>query len=191
MKLIANIFLKGFLFTLPLMITFGLIYWLFDTAEAILKQPLMLVLPEGTYVTGLGVLSALVLIFFMGILVQAYVLGRVLSWFERQIERIPLVKTLYVSAKDLLHFMAGHQNQELQKVVAVEFEGGIRLLGFVTNEQVQLGSGEDLLAVYLPMSYQVGGYTAYLPRSRCDFLTISPQQAMQQILTAHIQRPQA
>ncbi|HMY38353.1 MAG TPA: DUF502 domain-containing protein, partial [Marinagarivorans sp.] len=104
MKFLANIFLKGFLFTLPLTITFGLIYWLFDALESVLKIPLVLLLPEGQYITGMGVASALVLIFCAGILVQAYVLRQIFAWFDLLLERIPLVKTLYTSTRDLLHF---------------------------------------------------------------------------------------
>lgn len=189
MKSIANTFLKGFLFVLPPVITFSVILWVFSSAEAALKTPLLALLPEGCYITGMGVASAIILIFCIGLLVQAYVLGQVFRWLEQQIERIPVVKGLYASARDLLFFMAGDKGADLQKVVAVSFDGEVRLIGFVTAEQVKLGSAPNLLAVYLPLSYAIGGYVVYVPRSRCEFLAISPQQAMQMILTANIQRP--
>lgn len=189
MKFLANIFLKGFLFTLPLMITFGLIYWLFDALESVLKIPLIMLLPEGRYITGMGVASALVLIFCAGILVQAYVLRQLFAWFDLLLERIPLVKTLYTSTRDLLHFMAGNKNSELQKVVLVTLDSDVRLLGFVTCEDVSLGSQQNLLAVYLPKAYQIGGFTVYLPKERCEFLAMSAEQAMQHVLTAHVTRP--
>jgi uncharacterized membrane protein len=189
MKFLANIFLKGFLFTLPLTITFGLIYWLFDALESVLKIPLVMLLPEGQYITGMGVASALVLIFCAGILVQAYVLRQIFAWFDLLLERIPLVKTLYTSTRDLLHFMAGNKESELQKVVLVTLDSDVRLLGFVTCEDVSLGSQHNLLAVYLPKAYQIGGFTVYLPKERCEFLDISAEQAMQHVLTAHVTRP--
>ena len=188
MKTIANTFLKGLLFTLPLVITFGLIYWLFSSAEAVFKVPLMWVLPPGAYVTGMGVASAFLLIFGVGVVAQIYILGPAFAWFEKLLGRIPLIKTLYSSARDLLHFMAGNKNSDLQKVVAITIDRDIRLIGFVTNEQITLGEGTDLLAVYFPMSYQVGGYLTYVPKSRCEFLDMTSQQAMQQVLTAHIKR---
>lgn len=189
MKTLANIFIKGFLFTLPIFITFGLVFWVFTSAEALLKIPLLALLPQGHYVTGMGVVSALVLIFCMGLLVQAYVIGKLLRWLERQIERIPLVKTLYASARDLLFFMAGNKGADLQKVVAISWDGNIRMIGFITAEQIKLGATQNLYAVYLPMSYAIGGYLVYVPKERCEFLDISAQQAMQMILTANIQRP--
>lgn len=190
MKTIANTFFKGLFFTLPLVITFGLLYWLFATAENLLKVPLEALLPLGWYVTGMGVISAALIIFCIGILVQAYVTKYIFRWFERIVENIPLVRTLYNSARDLMHFFAGDQQGQMSKVVSVTLEKDIRLIGFVTNEQAQLGEESDLLAVYFPMSYQVGGYVAYMPRERCEILNIPVKTAMQQVLTAHIKRPQ-
>jgi uncharacterized membrane protein len=190
MKALANIFIKGLLFALPLVITFGLIYWLFSSAENLLKIPLQAVLPEGGYITGMGVVSAAAIIFCIGLLVEAYLVQHLFSWLEKLVEGIPLVKTLYSSAKDLMYFFAGNQQQQLNRVVSVCFDGSIHLIGFVTSENASLGGEQDLLTVYFPMSYQVGGYMAYIPRTRCTFLDIPVQKAMQQVLTANVKRPQ-
>ncbi|MGQ9426502.1 DUF502 domain-containing protein [Gilvimarinus sp. F26214L] len=188
MKTIANIFLKGLLLTLPAFITFGLIYWLFAVAEELLRVPLSFVLPAGWYLPGMGVVSALGIIFLVGLLVQAYLVGRVFHLFEGLVQRIPLVKTLYGGAKDLLYFLAGGKNTDMQKVVSITLDGNIRMIGFVTNQDVTLGDQDDLITVYLPLSYQIGGFLLYLPKSRCEPLDIPVQQAMQQVLTAHVMR---
>lgn len=189
MKTVASTFLKGLLFTLPLVITFGLIYWLFATAENLLKIPLQLLLPEGWYVTGLGVASAAIIILCVGILVEAYITKYIFRLLETVIGKIPLVKTLYSSAKDLLHFFAGDKQNEMSQVVSVRLENNIRLIGFVTNGEACLGNESGLLAVYFPMSYQLGGYLAYMPKERCEALDIPVKTAMQQVLTAHVKRP--
>jgi len=94
----------------------------------------------------------------------------------------------------LISFLGGSDKEDLQKVVALDFNG-VRLIGFVTAENTTLaGSGskddvddnEKLLSVYLPMSYQVGGYLVYVPESQCDFLDMPVNEAMQTILTANI-----
>lgn len=188
MKTIANTFLKGLVLTLPTVITFGLIYWLFAVAEDLLSVPLRFLLPEGWYVTGVGVASAILIIFAIGLLVQAYLVGRIFQFFESLIERIPVVKTLYGGAKDLMYFVAGNKNSEMQKVVSITLDGNIKMIGFVTNQDVTLGDQSDLITVYLPLSYQIGGFLLYLPKSRCEPLDIPVQQAMQQVLTAHVMR---
>lgn len=190
MKTIANTFLKGLLFTLPAVITFGLIYWLFAVAEDLLRVPLRFILPEGWYRPGLGVLSAAAIILLIGALVQAYLVGRVFQFFESLLGRIPFVKTLYGGAKDLLYFLAGGKGGDMRKVVSITFDGNIKMIGFVTNQDVTLGDQDDLITVYLPLSYQIGGFLLYLPKSRCEPLDIPVQQAMQQVLTAHVMRNQ-
>ena len=186
MKTFANIFFKGLIFTLPIVATFGILYWLFVSAETLLKIPLRYILPEGWYIPGMGVAAAIGLIFVFGILVQAYIVKHIFIFFDNILERIPLVNSIYSSARDLLEFVAGNKGENMQKVVAWEVAGGARLLGFVTNESAALGDDKELLAVYFPMSYQVGGYLVYLPREQCKVLDIPVKEAMQQILTAHI-----
>jgi len=186
MKSITNTFLKGLLFSLPVLITFGLIYWLFVTAEKLLQVPLEWLLPTGWYVTGMGLLSTLVIIFLLGVLVQGYLVGKLVIWFESLLERIPFVKTLYSGAKDLLNFVAGGQGSEMQRVVRITMDNEIYLIGFVTKDDVTLGDQSELVAVYLPMSYMIGGFLLYVPKSRLEPLDIPVQQAMQQVLTAHI-----
>lgn len=186
MKTFANTFLKGLLFALPVFATFGLLYWLFVTAENLLKVPLQFVLPAGWYLPGMGVVSALVLIFVLGILVQAYIIKYAFIYFEKLLENIPIVKTLYGSARNLMQFVAGGKGQDLQKVVAFHLNDDVRLIGFVTNENIDIGEKHGMLAVYLPMSYQVGGYLLYVPREKCEILDIPVKEAMQQVLTAHI-----
>jgi uncharacterized membrane protein len=188
MKTLANIFIKGMLFTLPLAITFGLLYWLFVTAENLLKIPLQLLLPEGWYITGMGVASALGIIFVLGLLVENFITHRLFSWLEQAVDRIPIAKTIYSSAKDLMYFFAGNQ-QQLNRVVSVTFDDNIQLIGFVTSEEKQMGEHTDLYSVYFPMSYQVGGYMAYVPKSRCTILDIPVQKALQLVLTANVKRP--
>lgn len=186
MKTLANIFLKGLLFALPIFVTFGLLYWIFAVAETYLRVPLEFILPRGWYITGMGVVSAIGLIFLLGLLVQAYLVSSVLNYLVSLIERIPVVKTLYNSTKDLLNFIAGGQNKQMQRVVSITFDNDVQLIGFVTSENVTLGDQNDLVTVYLPMSYQIGGYTIYVPRHRLTQLDMPVQRAMQTILTANV-----
>lgn len=188
MKFIANTFLKGLLLTLPLAVTFGLLYWLLLSAERFFRIPIDAILPPGWYVPGMGVFFALAVIFAFGVFAQAFLIKHLFQALEGLVGKIPFVKGLYSSARDLLNFAVSGSDSEMQKVVAVALDGDIKLIGFVTNEDVSIGDGTDQVAVYLPLSYQIGGFLVYLPRSRLEFLDIPVQQAMQQVLTAHINR---
>ncbi len=183
MKIIINIFLKGLLVVLPLVITFGLLYWMFSGAEEILRIPLKMILPVGWYVPGMGVISACGLIFVCGLLVQSYLVKPFFSLLEFLLNRIPIVKTLYGGARDLMKFAIGDKEEGMQKVVSVEIEEGVFLIGFVTNEKPEF-SDKDCIAVFFPMSYQMGGYLAYVERRKCEPLDMPVDQAMQKILMA-------
>lgn len=188
MKFIANTILKGLLLILPLLVTFGLIYWLLVSAEQLFSIPLQAALPSGWYIPGMGVLFAALIVFCFGIVAQAFLIKHLFDAVEHLVERIPFVKSLYTSARDLLNFVVGGKDNEMQKVVTVTLGGDIKLIGFVTNEDVTLGDEKDMVAVYLPLSYQIGGYLVYLPKSRLEPLNLPVKQAMQQVLTAHIKR---
>jgi uncharacterized membrane protein len=186
MRPIVNIFLKGLVFALPVVVTFGLLNWLFVKAENWLKIPLQWILPEGSYLPGMGLISAVLLIFMLGILVQTYITKHLFGWFGDLLARTPLVKTLYTTVRDFMELVAGGRESTLRGVVVITLDSDIRLMGFVTNDNVQLAEHKELVAVYLPMSYQVGGYTLLVPAARCEFIDMPVNIAMQQVLTAHI-----
>jgi uncharacterized membrane protein len=67
----------------------------------------------------------------------------------------------------------------------------IRLVGFVTVENLgdfQIAAEEDCVAVYLPMSYQIGGYTVFVPRKLLTPLDMSLEEAMRFVVTAGVSR---
>lgn len=99
-------------------------------------------------------LSGLIIIFLLGLLVQAYLLRKIFIWLENSLNRIPLVKTLYGSARDIMRLFSSSDQQELQKVVLVTMHEDIRMIGFVTNENIEFADNDDVIAVYVPLSYR-------------------------------------
>jgi uncharacterized membrane protein len=74
-------------------------------------------------------------------------------------------------------------------VVSVEVGGGASLIGFVTDSAPTLidPAGGGRIAVYMPMSYQIGGYTLLVPEDKVTPLDLAPEAAMRLVLTAAIQ----
>jgi len=60
----------------------------------------------------------------------------------------------------------------------------VEVIGFITASDVSLGARDELVAVYIPMSYQIGGFTFFMPKSKCKELDMSPSDAMKKVLTA-------
>lgn len=138
------------------------------TAETVLSIPIKWVIDDSNYWPSLGLVTGFVLLFVVGLAVNAFLVRRFLGFGERLLLRVPVVKTVYSAIRDMTRLVnTDKSKRELERVVTIAFGPG-RVVGFVTQEQASsLGvvDGDDMVAVYLPMSYQIGGYTVYLPRS--------------------------
>ena len=189
MRHITRTFLTGLATVLPVVATLYLVYWLASSAESILGAGLRLVLSDRFYWPGLGVALGAAIIFAVGLLMHTWLARTIFSWWERLLYRLPLIKSIYGAFRDLLSFVAAPRDKALQQVVAVRIgETDMRLLGFVTRDDLQdmpKGLAEaDAAAVYLPMSYQIGGYTLLVPRSALQAVEMSLEDAMRFAVTA-------
>ncbi|HUU74033.1 MAG TPA: DUF502 domain-containing protein [Burkholderiales bacterium] len=189
MKYLGRIFLTGVLTVLPVLATVYLLIWLFTTAESFLGKPLQWLIPEGFYRAGMGLLVGIVVIFVVGVLMRAYIVRRLFEFTEKLLLKLPLIKTIYAALRDFFALFAGQDDQVALQVVTVTLPGSeMRLMGFVTRDHFSdLPDGvavEGEVAVYLPMSYQIGGYTIFMPRSQITPVNMSREQAMRFVLTA-------
>lgn len=189
MKHVGRIFLTGILTVLPVLATVYLLVWLFSTAESFLGRPLQWLIPAGQYRVGMGLAVGIVVIFVVGVLMRAYVVRRVFELTETVLLKVPLIKTIYAALRDFFGLFAGNDGEESLQVVRVQIPGTqMRLLGFVTRDAFSdlpegIASDGDV-AVYLPMSYQIGGYTIFMPRSQILPVNMSREAAMRFVLTA-------
>ena len=182
-----NALVRGLVVVLPMALTAWLLWWLGTTVESLLHRAIVLVIPEEHYRPGMGIAAAVVLLIAAGVLVNAFIVRRLLAAWERLLERIPIVKSVYGAARDFVQMLpASGERRELHRVVSVTF-GDSTAIGFVTRDDARdmaPGSGvEGQIAVYFPMSYQIGGYTLLLPRSRIEPLDIPIETAMRLVLT--------
>ncbi len=189
MKSIGRIFLTGTLTVLPVLATLYLVVWLVTTAERFVGKQLMWLIPDEYYRTGMGLLLAIVLIFAVGLLMHALLFRQAFGWAERLLLEIPLLRSVYGALRDLFGLFASQKRGEAMQVVSVTLPGtGMRALGFVTRAEfsdLPRGIGaQGEIAVYLPMSYQIGGYTLFMRRDQAVAVDMSREDAMKFILTA-------
>ena len=189
MKWMTKIYLEGLLAILPLSISIFAVYWLAGHAEAILGSPLKNSLPDNYYIPGMGVVAGVVVVFLLGLLLNLWFFRKILALLEDQVSRIPLIKTVYGSVKDLLGCFGGKEKQEAQGVAIVTLPSGARVLGIITRRDfsglpANMGGSPDAVAVYLPMSYQLGGYTIFVPKSSIELIDMEVEDAMRFAVTA-------
>lgn len=189
LKRIATTFMRGLTVVLPVVLTIWLLVWLATGAESLMRNAFVFLFPSASYFTGLGILSGLILVYLAGLLLQLFPVRKLWEWFEALLERIPIVKTVYNAINDFFGFFSSNISSETSTVASIDMGNGARLLGFITDDRLDMGGiGSDLIAVYLPMSYQIGGYTVLAPRDRVDILDIPTEEALRFVLTAGIQR---
>jgi uncharacterized membrane protein len=193
MNTLGKLFLKGLVVVVPAALTLAILWWLARWAEQLLGSPLSRILPEGWYVPGMGLVAALAITFLVGLLSHVLLFQRLFSFGEKILNRLPLVKTIYSSIKDFIDYFSPDSKSAMSKVVLVRIPGqNFEQIGFVTREdfsQLPLNPTlEDPVAVYLPMSYQIGGYTLFLPRSSITPLALSFEEGMKMVITGLVSR---
>lgn len=188
MKTLGGILLKGLVTILPIGLTIYFVYWLGITTETLLSKPIKLLVGDA-YWPGMGLVTGFIILFVVGLAVNAFLVRRLLGLGEELLLRVPVVKTVYSAIRDMTRLVNTDKKKgDLDRVVTVDVGLG-KLIGFVTQEHANtlgIGGGDDLVAVYLPMSYQIGGYTIYLPRSRVVETDLTVEQAMRIVLTGGV-----
>lgn len=187
-KPISKILLTGFITLLPIVLTIYLLYWIAVSSEHVMGNALRLVLPDTAYFPGLGMIAGIIMVFLVGLMMNAYMIRRLFALGEQLLYRLPLIKTVYRAFRDFFDFFSPRKDQ-FGQVVAVNFND-MELLGFITQEDParlpESFRDRDSVLVYLPMSYMVGGYTLLIPRANLRPLNMSMEEAMRFTLTAGI-----
>ena len=187
MKRLSTILMKGLAAVLPLGLTIYAIYWLATRAEGLMRGVITLIVPAQDYRPGMGILAGLALLFIIGSVVNAYMVRRAITVWEEFLGRIPLIKTVYGALRDVTRLLpSGERRRDLQSVVVWRV-GEARLLGFITRDDLpeleKQAGGVDLVAVYFPLSYMLGGVTLYLPKTAVEHLDMPVEAAMRLALT--------
>jgi uncharacterized membrane protein len=193
---IYRIFLKGLLTLLPITLTIYLLVWIATKAEAIFGDPIRRYFPGYQLIPGTGVLIIVVLIFLVGLLVNNYLTKRFFEWLERQIEHTPVIRSIYGPLRDVTNLFAspGGAGAQAQRVVMVRFDAiGTEMLGLMTRDSFSdLPNGAILpgsVAVFIPFSYGMGGFTVIVQKSQIRETTIAADRAMQLAITGWIKAP--
>ena len=189
MQKLATLVLQGLLTLLPLGITVYAVFWLATTLEALCRKLLIFLLPNFWYFPGLGLLTAVVILIAAGLLMNLYGIRYLVGVGNRIVQQIPLVKSIYAAISDIITVFNIGKNSDLSAVVSVDMGNGFRQIGFVTGENAgdKLYPGENRVGVYLPMSYQIGGFTLYIERERLVPLDMGVEEAMRLALTGGAQ----
>jgi uncharacterized membrane protein len=168
---------QGVLLLAPLAITLYVCWVTFTTIDGWLGLP----------VRGAGFLVTIALITLFGFLAGGFLTRRFLSLLERIMQRLPLVRLLYSSTKDLLNAFVGDKRR-FDKPVLVELMPGTnaQAFGFVTQESLEHLGLPGHLAVYFPQSYNFAGSLVVFPASQVRRLSAESSAVMAFIVSGGV-----
>jgi uncharacterized membrane protein len=184
MKYFIKNFLNGVLTILPIGLVIYVVYKLFIFLDGLLGNLLKPYFNEH-YIPGIGLLLTVVLITLLGWLSTKFITGSVIKLLDYVLTKIPLVKTLYSIIKDTIHSFIG-EKKSFSKVALVTLPGtGMKSLGFITSEQLEqfYSPLDKYVAVYIPQTFQVAGFTFLVPKDEVEIIDVSPEDAMKFILS--------
>ena len=177
---ISSSFFKGLLIVVPPVITIFVVTWLFELTERLITKYMPMRFP------GLGLLLVLVLIWIVGVLSGNYFSKKILGFFESLLGKIPIVKVVYRSVKQVSKAVF-ETDSMFKSVVLVPYNQSY-VMGFLLlnmPEPIREKLGDEYVCVYMPWSMNMtAGMNFFVKRSEVIMLDMLPPDALQFILTA-------
>ena len=177
---VSSSFLKGLLIVVPPAITILVVKWLFEFTEDSIGKFLPAQIP------GAGLLIVLASIWIIGVLSGNFLSEKILGFFDWLISKIPIVKFIYSSVKQVSKALF-ESDSAFKRVVLVPYQKSY-VLAFqllMLPEPIKEKLGEDYVCVYMPWSMNMtAGMNFFVKKSDVIYVDKLPQDALQFILTA-------
>jgi uncharacterized membrane protein len=167
---------RGCLVAAPLGLTVYIVYLTLKTIDGLLPIP----------VPGLGLLITIALLTLIGFLTSNVVGRGVVELLDQVLQRVPLVKLVYTSIKDLIGAFVGDKKSFTHPCALRIDNGPLKLLGFVTRDALPMLGLPGHVAVYLPQSYNFAGNLVIAPSEHIERLDVHSAELMTFIVSGGI-----
>jgi len=188
-KAILNYLIKGLLIVVPIAVSLFIVVWAVTTVDSWLNvKNIFGVNPltgENRNIPGLGLLTVVTIILLAGIFVTNLVTEPMYNWFQRMIHRLPLLNFIYSSIKDLTEAFVGDE-KKFNHPVLVEVEGGLKKIGFLTQNDLHKLDLPNEVAVYFPLSYSFAGQLCIVQRDKVTDLKMTAADAMKLVVSGGV-----
>ncbi|MGH7164264.1 MAG: DUF502 domain-containing protein [Nitrospiraceae bacterium] len=186
-------FLTGLLVLVPAWGTFLILRALFTTLDGVIGD--LLGPAVRSDVPGLGILILLALVLLVGMLATQFVGQRLLRWTDRWVERIPVVRSVYLTLKGMADLFQFRERFGRSTVVVFPFpREGLWALGFEMGPAppaLQLAALGPLVMVFVPTAiHPFTGYLAFVPHSKVFPVNLPAEEAMKMEFSAGLYHSQ-
>lgn len=154
MKTLTGYFFQGLIVLAPIAASIYIVYLIFIKVDGLLKLP----------IPGVGLLVTVAAVTFIGFLASNFVMKKFFSYIETLMSKLPLVKILYSSIKDLIGAFVGDK-KSFDRPVLVNLGANACVAGFVTKDDLSFLGLTEYVSVYLPQSYNFAGNLLLVPSS--------------------------
>lgn len=188
-KALLNYLIKGLLIVVPVALSVFIVVWAVTTVDSWLNINNILGVDPKTganrNIPGLGLGLVLTIILIAGIFVTNFVTEPMYSWFKRMMNRLPLLNFIFSSIKDLTEAFVGDE-KKFNHPVLVDVEGGMKRIGFLTqNDLTKLELPGDAI-VYFPFSYSFAGQVYVVSKEKIKPLKMSAAEAMKLVVSGGV-----
>jgi uncharacterized membrane protein len=169
MKNLFGYFVRGCLALIPILGTVYIVWALISAMDDLL----------GITVPGLGLLLSVALITLVGFLVSNVIGRKILEWFDLILGKVPVIKLLYKSIRDLLQTFAGEKKTTGRPVsIRLSQDSETRILGLLTRDDLSALGLPDHVAVYIPQAYNIGGQVVAIHRDQVERIAVSATEML-------------
>ncbi|MBX5166460.1 MULTISPECIES: DUF502 domain-containing protein [unclassified Rhizobium] len=198
---LRNNFLAGLIICAPIAITIWLTWTFIHWSDSWVRPYIPARWNPESYlnfaIPGFGLLTAIVLITVVGFLGKNLIGQSIVRFGESIVQRMPLVRTIYRSVKQIFETVLKEQANSFKKVGLIEYPGpGLWALVFIaTDAKGEIASkfnamGQDMVAVFLPPTpVPTAGFLVFVPREKIVLLDMSPEDAAKFLISGGLVAP--
>ena len=193
---VAQLFFQGVVVLAPIGVTIWVVVSLFNWVDNFLPNLLNFIFPlqfaevngQIPKVTGLGFVVAITLVLFIGWLSSLFFVERLVSIFDKLLEKTPGVKIIYSSVKDFLEAFAGNKKKFDQPVLVNVDSTDVWRIGFITQKNTEHFGLKDFVTVYVPHSYAISGITYIVSVDRIKKMPkgVNASEAMKYVVSGGV-----
>jgi uncharacterized membrane protein len=177
MKKLSKYFFEGLLFLTPIVVTLYVLYFVFSRIDHIFRFT----------IPGVGFLVTVGLVTVIGFFVSTFLAKGLVMIVDNLFSRMPLIKMIYASIKDLVNAFVGEKKRFSEPVLVSLLPGSnIQTIGFVTRGTLDIIGKTESVAVYIPQSYNFAGNLIIAPREQVTPITADSGNVMAFIVSGGV-----
>lgn len=190
-------FITGLLIWAPL----GITIWVLSFILGMMDQSVMLLPTEwhprsmfGFNIPGLGALLTLLVVFLTGLLTANFIGQRLVRWWEALLRRIPVVRSVYQSVKQISDTIFSPSGQAFRQALLVQYpRQGSWTIGFLTGKpggEIAGHLGDDMISLYVPTTPNpTSGFFLMVPKADVIELDMSVEDALKYLISMGVVAP--